>query len=98
MSSIALSDRLLVNQPLKFKINGFKKEDREIIDYAVLNYDEGIFNFSSKLNQVHIKKVLYYIKKNYQGYEFCNMSAINCLEFGFSKLNLGAKKQYNKNA
>lgn len=91
MSPIVLSDRLLANQPLKFKMNSFMKEDKKIIDYALLNYREGIFRFSSELNQIYKKEVQDYIEKNYRNYEFCDMGTINCFELGFSRLNLEAK-------
>ena len=85
MSPIPLRDRLSMNQVLKFQINSLG--DKKIIDYAISNHGEGILYFSSKLNQSDREKVRDYIENNHQGYEFCNMGVIGCLELGFSKLN-----------
>ena len=102
MNQIALRDRIFMNQPHKFQINNVDEENKKIMDYALSNYEEGILYFSSKLNQDHRKKVCNYLEKNYPGYGFCDMNMVNCLELGFSKLNLGAKKykliEGNKNA
>ena len=85
-----------MNQPTKFQINGIDKENKKIMNYALSNYLEGVFYFSSKLNQTHRTKVCNYLKKNHQDYEFCNINTMNCLELGFSKLNLEAKNNVAK--
>ena len=78
----SLSDRLIMEQSLKFQLNG-GKDDKNIFENA-FKEKKGILYFSSKLNLEEVEKIKYALEKKYINYQFCYMQKLNCVEIGFS--------------
>ncbi len=78
-----LRDQLIMEQPLKFCLNGGEK-DKQVFENA-FNEKTGILSFSSRLYLKEVDKIKKDLERKYANYQFCYVQEIGCAEIGFSR-------------
>ncbi len=98
---INLRDQLIMEQPLKFCLNGGEK-DKLVFENAFkektgnffinsslgksqTKEKKGILSFSSRLYLKEVDEIKITLEKEYSHYQFCYVQEIGCAEIGFSR-------------